>query len=391
MLIDLIATCPEGTKETVADELASLGATNIELGYMAVHFSASERDFYRIHLKCSTASQIMKVLRVGSSKDSRVLFSQARRVDWTEVFTTNQTYRVDAVAGDRGPEAMTSNDISKAVRMAIEDVFAYKLELKPRVDLKEPDVIVVAYVYQGRVTLSVLTSGMTLHKRGYRLDGHPAPLKETLAAAILKLSGYDGTQALLDPMCGSGTLVIEGCTAALDKGSNIHRKKGVFSFEHLKSFNRTAWRDIQDEVRLEKKEQPAAPIFASDIDETFVDMAQKNALRARVEKHISFQTKSFFDIDKPAETGLIVTNLPYGERLNAGGQDVATSDLGEFYNAVGDKLKQSFTGWSAAILCAEESPWKAIRLRPTARIQLLNGSIKTRLLLFDIRAGTFHQ
>jgi putative N6-adenine-specific DNA methylase len=118
-------------------------------------------------------------------------------------------------------------------------------------------------------------------------------------------------------------------------------------------------------------------------------MARANALRARVERFIQFSPKSFFEMEKPCESGLIVTNLPYGERI-APGEGMSDADLGDFYNAIGDKLKQSFTGWSAALLCAEESPWKAIRLRPTAKIPLLNGSIKTRLLLFDIRQGTFH-
>ncbi len=389
MSIELIATCPESTKEIVADELSSLGATDIELGYMAVHFRASEHDFYRIHLKCSTASQIMQVLKISAAKDPRMLFSQARRIDWTEIFTPRQSFRVDAIAGDRGPEAMTSNDISKAVRMAIEDVFAYKQLAKPTVDLKEPDVVIVPYIHKGRATISILTSGMTLHKRGYRLDGHPAPLKETMAASILRLSGYDGSQPLLDPMCGSGTVAIEACMAALAKGSNIHRKKGGFGFEHFKSFDRNLWRQIQDEVRLEKREELHAPIFASDIDPVFVDLAQKNALRARVEKHINFQAKSFFDLEKPTETGLIVTNLPYGERITAG-EATTDSDLGDFYNAIGDKLKKSFAGWSAALLVAEESPWKAIRLKPTAKIPMLNGSIKTRLLIFNIRQGSYH-
>jgi putative N6-adenine-specific DNA methylase len=382
-----IATCPEATKGVLAQELKDLGAHEIAPGYMSVQFSAPDPELYRIHLRCATASQIMRILRESAARDPQMLFSQARRVDWTSVFSTAQSYRVDAIAGDRGEGAMTSNEISKAIRLAIEDVFRFRLGQLPKVEIKEPDVVVIGYVHRGRVTISVLTSGMSLHKRGYRLEGHPAPLKETLAASILRLSGYDGSQAFLDPMCGSGTLAIEAAMMALGKGCNIHRKKGIFSFENLQSFDKDLWRSIQDEIRLEKLESPKAPVFASDIDASYVDLAQKNALRARVEKFMTFETRSFFDLEKPADQGILVTNLPYGERIRVSNQEL---EMGDFYNALGDKLKKSFSGWRAALLVANETPWKALRLKPTENYQLLNGSIETRLLVFELRSGSYH-
>jgi putative N6-adenine-specific DNA methylase len=231
--------------------------------------------------------------------------------------------------------------------------------------------------------LSLDTSGKSLHKRGYRESGHPAPLKETLAAAILQLAGYDGTQPFMDPMCGSGTLAIEAAMLAVRKAPRIHRKKGEFYFEWLKDLDRPLWRASQDRVRAEKLEAPPAPIVASDIDASYVAMAQKSALKARVEKYMSFATRRFQDCEPCAASGLLVTNLPYGDRIGS-----REGDVRQLYEEVGDTLKQKFSGWQAAILAATASPYKAIGLKPGRTVALMNGSIPCRLLLFELYAGS---
>jgi putative N6-adenine-specific DNA methylase len=184
-------------------------------------------------------------------------------------------------------------------------------------------------------------------------------------------------------MCGSGTLAIEAAMMAVRKAPQIHRRKGEFYFEWLKDFDRDLWRVTQDRVRAEKLDAPIATVSASDISEKFVAMARKSALDARVERYINFATARFQDVMPPAERGLIVTNLPYGERIG--------SDEGEvrkLYEEVGDTLKQKFAGWRAAILAASASPYKAIGLKPGRSITLMNGSIPCKLLLFDLYAGS---
>lgn len=380
----LIATCPEETKEILITELKELGAKNIEPGYMSVEFEVTEKQFYKIHLKVRTASQIhLKIKKVPASS-MVILNSQAKRIKWEEIFGVNKTYRIDAVAGDRGEDFMSANEISKTVRLSLENRFEHKTGEIPKVNLKEPDVIINAYLYKGKATLSVNTSGLTLHKRGYKNDKHPAPMKETLASALLDITEYKGDIALYDPMCGSGTIVIEAAMKALNKGANIHRKKGNFAFERLKMFNSLLFRDVQDEVRKEKAEDLWAKIYASDIEDSFVEAARDNALRARVEKHIEFNSGSFFDFKKPEAKGLIVTNLPYGDRIGPGEKE----EIAEFYKRVGDHLKQNFTGWKAALFVSEEAPWKNIGLRPTRRYSLKNGSIKTKLLVYDMYEGS---
>ena len=231
--------------------------------------------------------------------------------------------------------------------------------------------------------LSFDTTGKSLHKRGYRESGHPAPLKETLAASILQFAGYDGTQPFLDPMCGSGTLAIEAAGVAVRKAPQIHRRKGEFLFEWLRDFDRETWRRVQDRVRLEKLEAPLAPLRASDIDLAYVELARRSALKARVERYIEFSVGRVQDAVPHGEAGLFVTNLPYGDRIGGGEADVRL-----LYEQAGDVLKQRFAGWRAAVLAAAASPYKAIGLKPSRSIALMNGAIPCRLLLFELYSGS---
>lgn len=381
--MQLIATCPEETKGVLAAELAACGATAIEPGYRAVHFEADERTFYELHLRLATASRILRVIKDIPAKTQEMLRSQAARIHWDELFSVDHGYLIEGIPTERGPEFMRANDVSKAVREGIQDSFLKSRGKTPKVDLKEPKVIIVAFVRRGRCLLSFDTTGKSMHKRGYRLDGHPAPVKETLAAAILRLAGYDGTQALLDPMCGSGTIAIEAAMMALHKAPQIHRKKGQFLFEWLKDFNRNLWRDVQEAIRQERLATPPAIVRASDISEAFVDMARVNALRARVEKDMEFGVARFQDVEAPAPTGILVANLPYGERLEKGSPDLPT-----LYKEIGDTLKTKFKGWTAALLAAEDSPYKVIGLKPSRKIPLLNGSIPCKLLIFEMYEGS---
>ncbi len=382
-LENYIAITPEETAATLAKELEELGAQHVKLSYKAVYFAADLKTAYTIHLKSRGASRILKVLREAAATSEIILRDQAARIAWDQYLPKNATFLVEGIAGDRGTDAMTSNQISKAVRMGLEEYYRRKNMAAPKVDLKEPSVEVVAFVYKRRVTISLSSSGKAMHKRGYRLEGHPAPLKETLAASILQIAGYDGSQVLLDPMCGSGTIAIEAAYIALNKAPLIHRKKGDFGFESFVDFDRDLWRHVQDEIRSERTEELPSPIFARDVSSQYLDMARNNALRARVEKHIQFETASFFEADAPAESGILITNLPYGERIGNKDEEV----MKEFYKDIGNTLKRKYAGWNAFLLAADESPWKFIGLKPKRRIPILNGSIPCKLLMFELYAG----
>lgn len=379
----LIATCPEETKPALVHELEGLGATGLKPGFRAVEFQADVALYYELHLKLRTASRILRVIKEVPARTPEMLHSQARRIRWPELFDARHGFLVESLGADTEGGGMAPKQVITQVREAIRDVFNRAGDGVPRVDTEDPKVVVVAHLARGRCMLSLDTSGKSLHKRGYREPGHPAPIKETLAAAILIMAGYDGTQALLDPMCGSGTLAIEAAMMAVRKAPQIHRKKGEFHFEWLKDFDRELWRATQDRVRAEKLDAPIAPVFASDISEKYLAMARKSALDARVERYISFSTARFQDVEPPAARGLLVTNLPYGERIGSNEGEVR-----QLYQEVGDTLKNKFAGWQAAILAASASPYKAIGLKPGRSIVLMNGSIPCKLLLFDLYAGS---
>lgn len=379
----MIATCPEETKDALVLELEELGCMDIEPSYRSVRFSVDDKQFYLVHLKLRTASRIMMVVKRFAAKHKSMLFDQTRRIKWPDIFASHKTFIVDGVPGDRGPKAMDGTRISMTIREAIEDSFTYNKDSKPRVNLKEPDVRVVGFLKGGWATISIDTTGLSLYKRGYKNDNHPAPLKETLAAAVLNLAGYDGTQTLYDPMCGSGTFVIEGAAIALNKAAQIHRKDHNFAFQGLKMYDSKMWREVQEFCRSEKLEKPLSPIFAGDIEGRFIGMAKDNALRGRVERHIDFQEESFFDAKKPAPHGILVCNLPYGERISPDDEDMKN-----FYKEIGDKLKSDFKGWKAYLLCHENSPYKHIGLKPGFKRSILNGSIPVKLLGFELFAGS---
>jgi putative N6-adenine-specific DNA methylase len=379
--MQLIATCPEEAKPALLAELAALGVGELTPAFRAVLFEATPRQFYELHLRVRTASRILRVVRDVPAQTPAMLRSQVRRMHWPEWFDARHGFMVEST-GDEGGGLVPKQVITQ-VREGIREAFGRGDGAVPPVDTDEPKVVVVAHVGRGRCMLSFDTSGKSLHKRGYREQGHPAPLKETLAAAILQFAGYDGSQAFLDPMCGSGTLAIEAAMIAVRKAPQIHRKKGEFHFEWLADFDRALWRETQERIRAEKLEAPPLLVAASDIRADFVEMARKSALKARVEKYVRFDVARIQDIEPPAASGLLVTNLPYGDRI--GGTD---ADVRQLYEEVGDTLKQRFAGWRAGILAAAASPYKAIGLKPSRTITLMNGSIPCRLLLFDLYAGS---
>jgi putative N6-adenine-specific DNA methylase len=239
-------------------------------------------------------------------------------------------------------------------------------------------VLLVAHLRAGICTLGLDTAGRALHKRGWRLGGHPAVLKETLAASLLLLAGYDGSEPLLDPMCGSGTIAIEGAYIALRKAPLIHRGKDDFGFERQAGFDRALWRRVSDRARAAKLPALPAPIFASDVRPEFVELARKSALRARVEKFMTFSSGSFLSLAPPAPHGLLVTNLPYGERIHRG-------EIPALYRDVGRTLRERFSAWRLALLVPNEIPTSALGLSPEREVALKNGALDVRLLLCAAR------
>lgn len=377
----MIATVPEELQGVLMQELKECGAINIAPGYRAVMFECDEPTFYRVHLCVRTASRFLRVIKEFSAAKKEIIFDQARRVRWPDIFDVTHSFVIESV-GDSGTDTITVGQVNDKVREGVIQSFTALVKKEPKATKFDPRVTIVAFLRKGRITLSIDTSGKTLHKRGYREEGHPAPLKETLAAGILKLLKYDGSVPLWDPMCGSGTLAIEGAQIALNKAALIHRAKGDFGFEWLKFFDNSVWRKIQDEARAAQRDKLPAPIHASDIEKDHVALARRCALSARVEKFIDFSVADFMTLKPTEPSGLLVANLPYGARLND------PAEIAKLYKEVGDVLKKNFSGWRAGLLMPDDVPSGTIGLKATKTLKLMNGSIKVKLLIIDLYAGS---
>ena len=369
-----IATCPDETKEVLAAELSRLGASASRPIYRGVAFEADLETGYRAHLWLRTASRIQRIVADLPARSAAELEAAAARISWPDWLVARYPFTVSPILTDDGARAVGEEDVRAAVARAVAQGFAAAGADAPRFDpdAKDP-VTLMAHLRAGICTLGLDTAGRALHKRGWRLPGHPAVLKETLAASVLLLAGYDGTEPLLDPMCGSGTLAIEGAYIALNKAPLIHRGKDDFGFEHQAGFDRALWRRVSEEARAATLPAPRAPIFASDLRESHVELARKTALRARAEKHMTFSTASFFELAPPAANGLVVANLPYGERIDANAA---------LYRDVGRTLREKFSAWRAALLVPAAAPAQALSLVPQSEVALKNGALDVRLLLF---------
>ena len=370
-----IATCPDETKGVTAAELVGLGVAEPRPIYRGVAFEADLETGYRAHLWLRTASRIQRIVADLPARSAAELEAAAAAVAWPAWLRARFPFTVSPILTDAEGRALGEEAVRGAVAGGVAQGFAAASEAAPRFEPEaENPVTLVAHLRGGVCTLGLDTAGRALHKRGWRVGGHPAVLKETLAASLLLLAGYDGREPLLDPMCGSGTLVIEGAYIALGKAPLIHRGKDDFGFERQAGFDRPLWRRVSDQARAAKLAAPPAPIFASDLRQEYVDVARQGALRARVERHLTFSTASFHDLDPPAPAGLLVANLPYGERIGA-------LSLRE----VGRTLHGRFAGWRAALLLPASAPAGELGLAPAREIALKNGALDVRLLLFAAR------
>ena len=372
-----IATCPDDTKGVLVAELQALGVREPRPIYRGAAFEAMLEVGYRAHLLLRTASRIQRIVADLPAGSAAGLEAAAAAISWKEWLVARYPFAVSPILTDDEAKSLGEPAVAAAVAAGVARSFSAAGLPAPRLDAEADDAVtLVAHLRKGVCTLGLDTAGRALHKRGWRLGGHPAVLKETLAASVLLLAGYDGSEPLLDPMCGSGTLIVEGAYIALRKAPLIHRGKDDFGFEHQAGFDRALWRRVSEEARAAKLPAPPAPLFASDVRRDFVELAQKTALRARVEKHIAFSTSSFQELAPPAARGLLVANLPYGERIGRG-------QFSALYREVGQTLRARFRDWRAALLVPAAAPGDALGLKARKEFPLMNGALEVRLLLFE--------
>jgi putative N6-adenine-specific DNA methylase len=370
------ATCPRGLELILADELRQLDAKEIHGVGGGVQFGGDFFLCYRVNLESRIASRILWQVASGAYRSEDDIYAIAHDLPWTEWFDPARSIRVD-VSATRSP--LTSlNFVTLKIKDAACDKFRRLTGRRPSVDTREPDMPIQGHLTDRDFALYLDTTGEPLFKRGRRMATGEAPLRENLAAGILRLSGWTPNIALLDPMCGSGTILLEAACIALDIAPGLGRH---FAFEKLKNFDAKRWRDLLQRASARQKPRAPLPIYGSDISGEVLKAARANLAAAGLERVVSLKRANVLEITAPAKEGLIVTNPPYGVRL---GEQQA---LAELYPKLGDLLKKHFTGWRAYLFSADMRLPKLIRLAASRRTPLFNGALECRLFEYKMVEG----
>ncbi len=399
------AVSARGIEPVTAAELEQLGARNVRPVPGGVHFEGDMRLLYRASLWLRTASRILRPLRDFAAQTPEMLYSQTRRVRWEDFLDPTKTLAVHATIegaagraekaksgppGRRGkppgrfgarkpapPGIHHSMFAALKIKDAIVDRLRREQGARPDVDKEHPDILVHAHFAGGRCTLSLDATGTSLHERGYRVRTTGAPLKETLAAAIIDLTRWDGRAPFFDPMCGSGTLVIEAALKTLRIAPGLARRS--FGFQRWPEFDGAVWQEMVNEAKREKLEVPPGEFIATDRDPDAIEAARENARRAGVEKFIRFDVRQFGAMSPPtSQPGFLVTNPPYGARL---GEE---AELKMLYEEMSEVFKSRYAGWQIFILAGNLGLARHITLTATEKIRLNNGPLECRRLKFEI-------
>ncbi len=374
--MQLVAKTLAGLEEVLAEEIRALGGAQVEIGTRAVSFEGDQRLLYRANLELRTALRILVTIHEGRARNEDALYRLVQKVDWEQYMGVNDTLAVDAVTSSE--RFRHSKYAALLTKDAIADQFRKKYHRRPSVNLIAPKLRVNLYIYEDQCTLAIDSSDDSLHKRGYRIDALEAPINEVLAAGILLKSGWDGERPFVDPMCGSGTLLIEAGLIATGRAPQLQREH--FGFLRWPDFNAALWAEVREQA-LARVRPPAHGLYGFDKEFKAVRLTQQNAMAAGLEEEVQVERKKFERLQPPAETGLLIMNPPYDERL-------IKEDIGAFYEMIGDQLKQSFTGYDAWIISANLPALKQVGLRSSERHQLFNGALECRLVKYEMYAGS---
>jgi putative N6-adenine-specific DNA methylase len=372
------APCPRGLETLLADELAALGAAEVRAADGGVAFSGDWPLCYRANLESRFASRVLwRVQEQITYRNEQDIYQSVLSLPWPRWFDVERTIRVNVTAIKSPLKSLEF--ITLKIKDAVCDKFRERSGQRPSVDTAQPDMRITAFIEGNNFMLYLDTSGEALFKRGVRLHTNIAPLRENLAAGILKLAGWRPGIPLLDPMCGSATFLIEAAQMTLGIAPGIGRS---FAFEKLKNFDAAQWDEMrQQSIAVQRVVEPLE-IYGSDLYGDALKAARRNLELAGLTDAVHLKQANVLEISAPAEQGILVANLPYGERMGE------LDELAEFYPKLGDALKQKFGGWTAYLFTADKRILKLMRLSPSRRTPLFNGAIECRLLEYRIVAGS---
>ncbi|MEO1011646.1 MAG: THUMP domain-containing protein [Bacteroidota bacterium] len=372
----MVAKTLFGFEEILAKELRNLGAGNVSIGVRSVSFEGDTGFMYKANLCLRTAIKIIKPIRSFSVKGEQDLYRKIYAMDWRDYLSVDDTFAIDTTL--HSDIFSHSLYVSQKVKDAIVDKFRAMEGKRPTVDVKDPDIRFNVHIQHDRCNIALDSSGSSLHHRGYRTATNIAPINEVLAAGLLLLSGWDGRSDFLDPMCGSGTFLVEAVMIACNIPANINRKG--FAFEKWDDFDADLFEKIVD-ASLNKTREFHNDILGYDKAPSAVHKAIENVENANLSEYITIERKNFFDSEKLNSGKLhMVFNPPYGERLNL--------DMEQFYGGIGDTLKQKYPGTDAWFITSNLQALKHVGLRPSRKIKVYNSHLESRLVKYVMYEGS---
>ena len=365
-----------GFEPLLEKELRKLGAKNIKSINRAVSFEGDLGFLYKANLSLRTALRILMPIGFFPVKNQTDLYRAIDRIDWSKWFSADQSFIIDVTLfSDHFNHSLF---VAQKAKDAIVDQFSKKEGKRPSVTTENPDIRIQLHLQGDQLTISLDSSGNSLHQRGYRIETNIAPINEVLAAGILLHSGWEGKTYFYDPMCGSGTLAIEAAMIACNIPPNLNR--ATFSFMNWKNFDAELFEVIRNSS-LSKVREFRGHIYASDKAPSAVRKAQENIEKAGLEEYISVVRSDFFFADRPSDVPLhVVFNPPYGERLSI--------DADVFYGKIGDTLKKEYQGCEAWFITANIEALKSVGLRPSRKIKMFNGKLESRLVNYELYEGS---
>ncbi len=365
-----------GFESILAEELRNLGASNVEMGVRNVSFEGDKGFMYKANLCCRVAIKILKPIAEFRVMGEDDLYRRAQRINWRKYMDVNTTFAINATVS--GPTFTHSQYVSFKTKDAIVDKFRKEENTRPNVDTKHPDVRFNVHIQDNWCTISLDSSGASLHHRGYRTATNIAPINEALAAGLVLMSGWHGQSDLLDPMCGSGTLLIEAAMIACNVPANLNRKE--FAFEKWSDWDPDLY-DTIEAGALSRVKDFKYKITGYDKAPSVIEKARENIKNAQLSDFITIKEQNFFDTEKEGTDFLqLIFNPPYGERLPI--------EMEVFYKELGDTLKAGYPGSHAWFITSNMESIKHVGLRPSRKIKLFNGSLESRLVKYEMYEGS---
>ena len=375
---ELIAKTFQGLENVLAKELTDLGANNIQTGRRMVSFTGDKELMYRANFALRTAIRILKPIKHFKAESADQVYDAVKAIDWNQYLNNETSFAVDSVVFSQ--EFRHSKFVAYKVKDAIVDYFREKTGKRPSVRINNPDVLLNIHIAQTTCTLSLDSSGESLHRRGYRQEAVEAPLNEVLAAGMILMTGWRGECDLIDPMCGSGTIPIEAALIAKNIAPGVFRKG--FAFEKWVDFDADMFDEIYNDDSQER--EFTHKIYGYDNNPKANEIATHNIKAAGVSKDVVLKLQPFQQFEQPKEKSIIITNPPYGERIS-------TNDLLGLYQMIGERLKHAFVGNEAWVLSYREECFDQIGLKASQKVPLFNGPLECEFRKYEIFDGKYKE